>query len=185
MILTAITDAIEISIAEHACDADLLALKPQFDEVFEDWWQRAEAAAERQEAFEAELARRTGMTRGQFDGFGRDSVEGKAYLAALEALSEDGSVPRRYPPRSDEAIARDADKLYGLMDQILSHRALTREGLRLQCRAMIVDVHDDSNGRTRQFVASVASFLRMELPDALAAELYDWFEDDEVDDEAA
>jgi hypothetical protein len=185
MILTACTDAIKMSMEEHACDAELLALKPQFDEVFEDWWRRVEADTEYREAFQAELECRTGMTRAQFDGFGEDSVEGKAYRAALEALSEERSVPRRYPPRSDEEIGRDTDKMYALMDKILSHHAFTREGLRMQCRTMIVAVHDDWSGRTGQFVASVASFLRMydDLPDALAAELCGC--DDEEDDEAA
>jgi hypothetical protein len=42
-VLTAVTDAIETSMAEHSCDAELLALGPEFDEVFEDWWQRLEA----------------------------------------------------------------------------------------------------------------------------------------------
>jgi hypothetical protein len=142
-VLTAVTDAIETSMGEHACDAELLALKPKFDEVFDDWWRRTEAAADHQEAFE-----------------------------------------RRYPPRTDGEIDQDADRLYGLVDEILRHRAYTREGLRLQCRAMIIDSYDERHGKEWEFVASVATFLRMhDLPDALMADLYDWkFEDDEEED---
>jgi hypothetical protein len=134
---------------------------------------------------EAELERRTGMTRAQFHEFGHDSAESKAYLAAEDALDEEESIPRRFPQRSDEENARDADRLYGLIDNILSHHALTREGLRLQCRAMIIVSRDSFSDQSWWFVASVVSFLRMEtrLPDALVADLYGW--DDEEDDEAA
>jgi hypothetical protein len=41
-VLTAITEVLECSMANHAHDAPLLALKPEFDAAFEDWWSREE-----------------------------------------------------------------------------------------------------------------------------------------------
>jgi hypothetical protein len=41
-ILKAITEVLECGIANHAYDAELMALKPEFDEMFKDWWEREE-----------------------------------------------------------------------------------------------------------------------------------------------
>jgi hypothetical protein len=187
MILTAITDAIDCSMDEHDRDAGLLALQPRFNEVFDEWYGRFEADTEYQAALDAELVRRTGVRWAQFGTLEQDSAEAKAYVAARNALFDEGLIKRSYPPRTDEEIRRYADRLYGLVDEILSHVAFTREGLRLQCRAMIIVSIDDWNDNTRQFVASVARFLRMPVPDALEAHLYGWDDEDdrEEDDESA
>jgi hypothetical protein len=173
-----------MQMAERECDAELLALKPKFDEVFDDWWRRTEARAEYQDALDAELVRRTGMTSAQYNELERGSAEALAYSVERTVLIESDTIEHRYQPRVDDEIDQDANRLYGLVYEVLGHRAYTREGLRLQCRAMIIDSYDERHGKEWEFVASVATFLRMhDLPDALMADLYDWkFEDDEEED---
>jgi hypothetical protein len=41
-VLKAITEVLECGMNSHAHDAELMALKPQFDEMFKDWWEREE-----------------------------------------------------------------------------------------------------------------------------------------------
>jgi hypothetical protein len=139
-VLTAIKESIECSMRNHAHDAPLMALKPQFDEVFEDWWKRKEASK----------------------------------------LDLDDC-----PPRSDEEVDRGADQFYELIDKILSHSPITREGLALQCRALIMDGFDDWNDRTARFVGNMVLFFNWKLPDTLAVELLTWGQhwDDEDEEE--
>lgn len=184
-IIQCISDSLKTAIEGRAADADLLALQPEFDEAFENWWQQWEASDRHHKAFEAELERRTGLTRAQADKFEKDSPELKAYFATLEALIEEDPIERDYPLRSDEEINRDTYKLYGLIDKILGdYYPVTKEGLALQCSAIIADGYDGWNDRVMQFVVSVASFLNLELPDALAARLFGW-DDEEAEAEDA
>jgi len=43
-VLQAVKETIECGMRNHAHDAPLLALKPQFDQVFEEWWRQKEAS---------------------------------------------------------------------------------------------------------------------------------------------
>jgi hypothetical protein len=47
----------------------------------------------------------------------------------------------RYPARTDEEIDEWADGLADLTDEVMAHQPITREGLAMQCRAMIMDGH--------------------------------------------
>jgi hypothetical protein len=137
-VLTAISEVLKCGIRNHDHDAPLMALKPQFDEVFEDWWRRKEASK----------------------------------------LNLD-----QYSPRTDEEVEREADKLYELIDKILDHSAITREGLALQTRAMILHGYDDWDDRTARFFGNMAVFFGWELPPSLIAGLMGWNDGDEGDDE--
>jgi hypothetical protein len=137
-VLTAIVETIDCSMRNHAIDAPLLALKPQFDEVFEAWWKRKEAS--------------------------------KLH-------------PKEYPPMSDEEVEREADRQFELIDKILSHSPITREGLALQCRALIMDGFDSWDDRTARFVGNMVLFFNWKLPNALAVELLTWGHDWDDEDE--
>jgi hypothetical protein len=139
-VLKAITEVLECGMNSHAHDAELLALKPQFDEVFEAWWKRKEAS--------------------------------KLH-------------PKEYPPMSDEEVEREADRQFELIDKVLSHSPITREGLALQCRALIMDGFDSWDDRTARFVGNMVLFFNWKLPDTLAVELLTWGQDwdDEAEDE--
>jgi hypothetical protein len=139
-VLTAITEVLECGMNSHAHDAELLALKPQFDAMFEEWWKREE-------------------TR-------------KLH-------------PEDYSPRTDEEVEQETDKQYELIDKILGYHPLTRDGLKLQCRALIMHGHNDWADRTARFVGNIVLFFHIELPDTLAVELltWDWDVQDEDEDE--
>ncbi len=152
-------------------DAELLALKPAFDEVFAEWWQQHLDDAAHRIPFEAELERRTGMTRAQsWELLRTDRAEWEAtYEPPMEEMFKENPSE----DIDDEESNRRCAKRYELIDAILDFTAATREGLALQCRAMIMDNFGDwHDGRTPQFVASVAAFAGAELP-APAEEMFD------------
>ena len=106
-------------------DAELLALKPRFDEIFGEWRQWIEAH-DRQDIEDAVL-----------DAFGLNT-------------------------------------LYEIIDEVLNYSPVTREGLALQCRAMLMHNYGDwQDLRTAAFVAGVACFLKMKLPDFVTDDLFD------------
>jgi hypothetical protein len=141
-ILKAITEVLECGMNSHAHDAELMALKPQFDEVFADWWTREETRKFR---------------------------------------------PEEYSPRSDEEVERAADKQFEMIDKILGYRPLTRDGLRLQCRAMVMDAYNDGDDRTVRFITNLLLFFSIDIPDMLAVDLLtrgqDWSDEDEEEEE--
>src|SRR5262249_41663100 len=138
-VLTAITDAIDRSMRNRDLDAELLALKPRLDALIEKWWDRHEDSELGRQAYEAELDRRTGLTVHQAWCLDRDSPEFDAWRTARIALTDERSIPSRYPEQSDEDVHRDADEFYGLTNKILEYSPITPEGLTLQCRALIAD----------------------------------------------
>jgi hypothetical protein len=188
-ILQTISDCLKASMRDRANDAELLALKPQFDDVFDDWWSRHEAwEAEKPQraafraAFETEVERHTGLTRDQgwaLEGDDRDTYQATR-VATRVAMFDEASIARRYESRTDEEIEQETDKQWELVDEILSHHPVTRDGLALQCRAMIIEGYDDWDGPVRAFVAGVAAFLFLELPQALAEELFAADDDEEL-----
>jgi len=144
-VLTAITEVLNCGMANHTHDAELTALKPQFDMMFEDWWKREETRKLR---------------------------------------------PDEYSPRTDEEIDQETDKQYELIDKILGYEPLTRDGLELQCRALIMESYDTWDNRTARFFGTFMLFFGWKLPDMLAVELltkgqvWDDEEEDEHSDEA-
>jgi hypothetical protein len=82
----------------------------------------------------------------------------------------------------DEEMNRRCAKRYELIYQILGQKAVTRGGLALQCRALIMDNFDDwPCKRVAWFVASVTAFAGAELPAALAEEAFAVRDEDEAD----
>jgi hypothetical protein len=164
-------------------DAELLALKPEFDEVFEQWWQQHLVWEAHTNVFEAELERRTGMTRAQSWKLLKTNGAKweETYHAPMQAIIDEDSDPNR-GGIDDEEMNRRTAKRYELIDAILSHYAVTPEGLALQCRAMIMDNFADwPCWRTASFVASVAAFAGAELP-APAEELFAVRNEDDEDE---
>ncbi len=162
-------------------DAELLAFKPEFDEVFEQWWQQHLVWEAHSKVFEAELERRTGMTRAQgWKLLKTDRAEWEeTYHASMSKLIEEdgdrGGI-------DDEEMNRRGTKRYELIYEILGQKAVTREGLALQCRAIIMDNFDDwPCDRVASFVASVAAFAEAELPQP-AEELFTVRDEDEEDE---
>jgi hypothetical protein len=137
-VLKAITEVLECGMNSHAHDAELMALKPQFDEVFEDWWTREETRKFR---------------------------------------------PEEYSPRSDEEVEQAANKQFEMIDKILGHRPLTRDGLKLQCCALIMSGYEEWDEHTARFVGNMVLFFDWGLPDTLAVELLTWGQDWDDEDE--
>jgi hypothetical protein len=61
----------------------------------------------------------------------------------------------------------------------MSYTPHTRKGLAFQCRAMIFEEFDVWHDPVRCFIASVASFLRLDLPNHLWARLLADNDDDD------
>lgn len=141
-VLTAIKESIELGMRNYAHDAELLALKPQFDEVFEEWWAREEGRR---------------------------------------------SHPDDYSPRSDEEIGEATDTLYELIDKILSYESITREGLKLQCCALIMDGYETWDDRTARFMGNFVVYFNIDLPRMLAVQLLtrgqNWDDEDEEEED--
>jgi hypothetical protein len=120
---------------EHS-DADLLALASEFDPLFEEWRALKVASLLDHEEFEAELVRRTGLTRAQAPcGHvpDREGREQHPYWGQFEKIHADGIGRRVEPGRWDTLL----EALNPLADEVLEFRATTREGLALQVKAFI------------------------------------------------
>jgi hypothetical protein len=75
-------------------DAELLALKPEFDKVFDEWWQQHLKWEAHTKAFEAELERRAGMIRAQaWKHLENHNPEWDAYHATMDALIKEDIDP--------------------------------------------------------------------------------------------
>jgi hypothetical protein len=115
------------------------------------------------------------------------SIDTRAHDAELMTLG----------PELDEAYAESlhdddhsGNKLYAMIDKILSYRPLTREGLKLQCKALVMDGANDLDWRVAKFISNFVIYFGMEVPDRL---MVDWLttacpeeyeKTDEEDDEA-
>jgi hypothetical protein len=89
----------------------------------------------------------------------------------------------RYPSRTDEEIDEWANGLADLTDEVMSHHPITREGLALQCRAMIMDGYGAWDDRIGRFIGNMVLFFDWKLPDTLAVELFTWGWKDEDEEE--
>ena len=94
----------------------------------------------------------------------------------------------RYPARTDEEIDEWADGLADLTDEVMARHPITREGLAMQCRAMIMDGYSawDDHGHTARLIGSLVLFFGWKLPNTLAVELLargqDWDDEEEEDE---
>jgi hypothetical protein len=100
-----------------------------------------------------------------------------------EAYAE--SLRRENAERSDEEIDEAAEKLCTLIDKVLSYKPLTREGLKLQAKALIMDGLCDWQEPVANFVLYFG--MGNELPDRLMVDLLTtaWSEgtDEKTDEE--
>jgi hypothetical protein len=92
-----------------------------------------------------------------------------------------------YIPKSDEEVEQATDKLYALIDKVLSYSPLTREGLKLQCKALIIDGLESWDDRTVRFIGNFVGYFAMKLPNGLTVNLLNkgwaWDEDEEAEEE--
>jgi len=142
-------------------DGELLSLKPQFDPMFESWRSRRVAAEADREALEAEVERKSGMTRAEAERLDLDTSEGAKRwenYKEVRRASVEGS-PDRWP----ESFL---DQFWDLAKKILSYRAATREGLALQVRAFMGAYDDlcDEYHEPHDLVASVCAFTGVPFP---------------------
>jgi hypothetical protein len=155
------------AVAVAGDDAELLALKPEFDPLFDLW--RAmmlEQGADHKE-FEALLREKTGLTRAEAYALDRDSRDWNAWHRTLYTMASGRAVPN---PAS-QAWAPVRDRFYELADEILAYEAVTLEGLAVQARAFISsysEMYDDEDGGaelgTWNFLASVCAFTGVPFP---------------------
>jgi hypothetical protein len=149
----------------------LFALKPRFDEIWNKWYRRVESHRLDRQDLDAEILRRTGLTREQ--GSKLEGAERDAFEAVVHYVIVANRASRRLPAETDEEIKTWCSKLYEMIDEALSHSPVTREGLAMQCKAMLMDNYSDwRDPRTPSFVASVVLYLNMELPDFLMDDLF-------------
>jgi hypothetical protein len=157
-------------------DAELLALKPGFDQVFDEWWQQHlawEAGEPARVAWrakvEAEVKLQTGFTHDQ--GWRLEGDEGEAYRKiwreTYHAAIEAGRVPQTNEEyrENERKIDEENAKSNALIAKILGHPGVvSREGLALQCRAILMDNWNAGNldETTRWFIASVTAYAGAE-----------------------
>jgi hypothetical protein len=157
---------------EHP-DAELLSLAPQFDPVFEEWRALKVASNLDYKEFEAELVRRTGLTRAQAPECfpDREKMEEHPYFGEIERIRADGIANRVGSDQWDTLTW----ELNPLADEILKFRATTREGLALQVKAVIAaynecyedDFDDDDDPcrwALRQLLASLCYAVGVQWP---------------------
>jgi hypothetical protein len=151
--------------ASPAADGELLALKPEFDTLFELWCAMTIEQTAHHEVFEARLREKTGMTRAEAYALDRDSPEFEAYHQTLYAEAKGRGRDNDPASQAWEPVRDRFDELVG---DILAHDAATREGLALQARAFISayseTYDDDDNAGTWNFIASVCAFAGVQFP---------------------
>src|ERR1700733_3812102 len=102
---TAVLPAVAGVLAGEHSDADLLALASEFDPLFEEWRALKGASLLDHEEFEAELVRRTGLTRAQAPCVPRcEEREQHPYWGQFEKFHADGIGRRVEPGRWDTLL---------------------------------------------------------------------------------
>jgi hypothetical protein len=125
--------------SEHS-DADLLAMAPRFDPLYAEWQALSVAQYLDHVDFDAELVRRTGLTRDQVPGPvpDREDIPDHPFWGEFEKINADGIGNRVDCDRWDLLTT----ELYPLADEILEFRAATREGLALQVKAFMASYNE-------------------------------------------
>jgi hypothetical protein len=150
------------AVAPLNADAELLALAPAFDRLYRQWVRLQTAENTARLRYEAAVERQTGI----------------AYLDAPDVKTNPGYWRKRrsiaaamhYEETSFDEFERDP-----IIDDILSHKASTRDGLALQVRAMILQRHEAwvpticwqgeaEDPAFKDFLASVAGFAGVQFP---------------------
>jgi hypothetical protein len=151
------------ALATGSPDAELLRLGEQLDRVIADYHaQQLEDRAER-EPFEAKVELVTGIARRNAPAWNDESPAAVAYWDARGAVS-------KTTPNGDDSDADEEspwthihDRLYPIVDDILSRRAQTIAGLAVQARAVVMAMADPWDGEgerhERVFIESVCAFV--------------------------
>jgi hypothetical protein len=158
-------------------DAELLALKPEFDRIFDTWLAKKLSEHANQREYVANHVRVFGFPPEDAPAIDWDDAEYVTYDATWkqkydEELRTTGDA--RDPNLDDWDEIHEV--LFPLADEVLSHTATTVDGLRLQTRALIsaydsetwspLGWNDDEpeNPRLRDFVQSVCNVLGIPFP---------------------
>jgi hypothetical protein len=154
----------------RSADAELLAMAPQFEALYEQWKTNTVAEHVSRKKFQAEVERRTGIA---YKDAPRPHDDDDPYWQTWQQVSdemhgddppedEDGNPPRTF-----------MDDLHDMARKILAYRPITVAGLRLQTLALASswcevwesggDL-DDPEAGPGGFLASVAAFCGVEWP---------------------
>jgi hypothetical protein len=160
------------AVAAAAADAELLALKAEFDPLFDLWRAMTIEQNAGLEEFEALLHERTGMTRREGWALEEGSPEEKAFRRALHDLAEERAHDPDGPDPASQAWEPVRDRFDELAGEILAHVATTREGLALQARAFASSYSEvwenaydgATESATWNFLTSVCAFAGVPFP---------------------
>jgi hypothetical protein len=152
-------------------DVALLALKPRFDRLFDEWVHLKVAMHAEHEENEALHERVIGFKRADAPPCDWDDPAWLAYDEALSKCFLSSGVGSGEPDDWD----RLTNALHPLADEILAYNATTIEGLRLQVRALIssydeswnpdhYEDHEPSEPWLRDFIRSVCGVLEVPFP---------------------
>ena len=118
-------------------DAELLSLKPRFDLLYDRWTAKMVAEAKDYFAWVAAIKRETGLAdRPEIDWDDPDYV---AWHAAGDKLHADNRTNKEI--EREENLSPELDEL---SNKILSYRATTLDGVKLQTRAILAGYNDVS-----------------------------------------
>jgi hypothetical protein len=117
------------------------------------------------EDFSAFVEKETGLTRAEAERLDRDDPAFEAYRQKRMEYAK-ADRPGRHDPETWDFLR---DRFYELTDEILSHRAATREGLALQARALISSYseiweHEHDDDGVLDFIQSVCAFSGVPFP---------------------
>jgi hypothetical protein len=142
-------------------DAELLRLGEQLDRVIADYNAQQLKDRLRRELFEAKVELVTGIPLRNAPAIADESPAAVAYYDARGALAkaDDSDTDEESPWTPIH------DRLYPIVDAILSRRAQTIAGLAVQARAIVMghadiwDALDEDTERERLFIESVCAFV--------------------------
>jgi hypothetical protein len=166
----ALANALSEAPTSPDADAELLSLKPEFDDVFSEWVrQKTIDLVEEQEWVRVHLAK-FGFARDDAPEPDWEDPEYAAYNRDLRQL-----INEFYSGMSEDEgnlghWDRLNDKLNPVAEKILSYKASTLDGLRLQTRALIIynneiwDRETDEPDEACGFFASLCGVLGVPFP---------------------
>jgi hypothetical protein len=165
---------VAVAIGHAGNDAELLSLKPEFDDVFSEWVrQMTKDCADHQELERLHLAK-FGFERADAPEANWKDPEYNAYDLQFRRL-----IDEHHSGRSEDELdlghwGRLQDRINPLAREILSYEASTLDGLRLQTRALLI-YHDEiwnsadwddaePEGSMCDFFASLCGVLDVPFP---------------------
>jgi hypothetical protein len=161
-------NGLAIAATSPSGDAELLALKPEFDRLFDEWvWRQLRNQAEHKD-YVARHERVFGFPPA--DAPDRGDPERAAYNVLRDKMDDD--YPHRDPDLKEWTEFHAA--FNPLVDKVLSHTATTLDGLKLQTRALIVGYDVETwqpaewdqaeDPQLRGFVQSACNVLGIPFP---------------------